>query len=249
MKKLIQSLLQRILGFDRYLMWFSWFKIKTLHLDGPDREGDFIYFLKMLAENAQVLDIGANIGIMAVLMAKRCPKGKVYAYEPVPENFHALERICNFMKVKNVVLNQVALGPENGSVKMQMPEMQGVRMQGLSHIVHDSIEGYDASFEEYSVPQVVLDEVLADREFPVAAIKMDVENYEQYVLRGALKLIAADQPIIYMELWPNENRDNCLQMLEGLQYKPYVLVNDKLQVFDSQIHEQHNFFFLPQSHQ
>ncbi|MFK7920784.1 MAG: FkbM family methyltransferase [Bacteroidia bacterium] len=248
MKKLIQSLLQRILGFDRYLMWFSWFKIKTLHLDGSDKEGDFIYFLEMLSEDAKVLDIGANIGIMTVLMAKRCPKGKVYAYEPVPENFNALQRICRFMKISNVELNQVALGPENGSVKMQMPEMQGVRMQGLSHIVHDSIEGYEASFEEYSVPQVVLDEVLAERD-SIAAIKMDVENYEQHVLRGALKLIATDQPIIYMELWPNENRNNCLQMLEGLHYRPYVLVDGKLQVFDSQRHEQHNFFFLPQGHQ
>ncbi|MEL7530917.1 MAG: FkbM family methyltransferase [Bacteroidota bacterium] len=247
MKKLIQSLLQRLLGFDRYLLWFSWFKIKTLHLDGPDKEGDFIYFLGMLSREAHVLDIGANIGIMTVLMAKRSPQGKVYAYEPVPENFKALEAICRFMKVDNVELNQLALGPENGSVKMQMPLMQGVRMQGLSHIVHDTIEGYDTKSEEYSVAQVVLDEVLADRPKPIAAIKMDVENYEQYVLKGALKLIAEDQPIIYMELWPNENRDNCLEMLEKLEYAPYVLNAKELQSFDSQIHEQHNFFFLPKA--
>ncbi|MEL6591728.1 MAG: FkbM family methyltransferase [Bacteroidota bacterium] len=245
MKKFVQSFLQKLLGFERYLLLFSWFKIKTLHLDGPDKEGDFLYFLSLLPEDGHVLDIGANIGIMTVLMAQRCPKGKVYAYEPVPENYRALERICRFMKVDNVALYQAALGPSEGTVKMQMPEIQGVRMQGLSHVVHDSIEGFGEKGSYYEVPQLVLDISLRERSQPITAIKMDVENYEQFVLQGATELLRTDRPILYLELWDNENRERCFSLLRGLGYEVQVLVEKKLQVFEAQRHQQHNFFFVP----
>jgi FkbM family methyltransferase len=36
-----------------------------------------------------IFDIGANVGIFAVRMLQRCPKAKVYAFEPIPE-IHAV---------------------------------------------------------------------------------------------------------------------------------------------------------------
>ena len=84
MKKLIQSILQKILGFERYLFWFSRFKISTLKWDS--KEGDFNHFLSLLSPGDDVLDIGANIGIMAIKMAQTCHQGTVHAFEPIPEN-------------------------------------------------------------------------------------------------------------------------------------------------------------------
>lgn len=38
------------------------------------------------------LDVGANIGLFSLHLLDQCPRAKVYAYEPMPEAFAALER-------------------------------------------------------------------------------------------------------------------------------------------------------------
>lgn len=245
MKKAIQALLQRILGFDNYLFVFSLFKIKTLRWDGKNKEGDFNFFLGMLHSSDVVLDIGANIGIMTALMAARCKY--VYAFEPVGANLRALNRVVNFLKLKNVESHQVALGAEEGEVEIKMPVLEGVKMQGLSYVGHDSIEGYKAEHLVFKVRQTSLDQWPFDSEVRIRAIKMDVENYEQFVLKGSMSLIRKHKPVIYMELWDNENRRNCLKMLTEAGYQVRVLEKDQLITFSPGIHQHHNFFLIPES--
>ena len=43
---------------------------------------------------------------------------------------------------------------------------------------------------------------------------MDVENFEIHVLKGATHLIERCKPLIYIELWDNENRKACMQFLK-----------------------------------
>jgi FkbM family methyltransferase len=241
MKKLLQSTLQSILGFRRYLFVFSLFKIRTLRWDR--REGDFHHFLSLLKPDSRVLDIGANIGIMTALLARRCPKGMVHAIEPIPENFAALQRIVRHFKFRNVELHQFALGEESGELKMVMPEVQNVRMQGLSHAVHESITEYnEGTF--YTVPQHRLDD-LTDIVEGVNAIKIDVENFEYFVFKGGEEMLRKFKPIIYCELWENENRDRCFQLLrDELGYEIKVLKDGNLVPFSPETHENQNFFFV-----
>ncbi len=181
-ERMIQSTLQRVLGFDRYLYVFSRYKIATLRRD-PD-EGDVIHFAKMLPTDAVVLDIGANIGIMTVHLARRVVDGHVHAFEPVPENFAALGRIVAHYKLSNVTLHHLALGEEDGELTMVMPVESSVRMQGLSRVVTGGT-GDPTSGEKYTVPQRRLDDLESLAEVDVAGIKIDVEDFEQYVFRGA----------------------------------------------------------------
>ncbi|MCB9234999.1 MAG: FkbM family methyltransferase [Bacteroidia bacterium] len=243
MKKLIQSILQGILGFERYLVWFSAFKIRTLKWD--KKEGDFNYFLSLLKEDFNVLDIGANIGIMTVPLARKCRRGKVYSFEPIPENFKALKRIVSRFKLQNVELVAMALGEEKGELQMVMPEINSVRMQGLSHVVHESIEGYESNGQTYKVPVLPLDQVEKIKDLRVDAIKIDVENFEQYVFAGGKEMLRKFHPIIYCELWDNENREACFSLLrDELGYGIRVLVNGKLEEFSPKVHQKQNFFFV-----
>ncbi|MEO1450970.1 MAG: hypothetical protein AAFV07_15680, partial [Bacteroidota bacterium] len=79
MKKAIQAFLQRLLGFRNYLFLFSLTKIHTLRWEPASKEGDFNHFLTLLDPQKDCLDIGANIGIMTVPMAKR--SRRVFAFE------------------------------------------------------------------------------------------------------------------------------------------------------------------------
>jgi FkbM family methyltransferase len=244
MKNAVKYILHKLFGFKNYLFIFSLFKIKTLKND--KNEKDFFEFLKHIPENTIVLDIGANIGIMTVHIAKSIKGSVVYAFEPMPNNITAFERIVKYFKLENVKLFKIALGNTEGEVEMVMPVISNVRMQGLSHVVHDSIPENNEG-ERFKVPLKVLDKMpeLMKPDQRISAIKIDVENFEFFVLDGAKELIRKNKPVVYAELWDNENRENCFKLFDQLQYKTYVAINNELVLFNKSIHKKQNFLFLP----
>lgn len=194
------------------------------------------------------IDIGANIGIMTASAARKLPQLKIHAFEPVTSNASALKRIISYFKFNNVVLHQVALGNENGTIRMVMPVQNKVRFQGLSHVVHESITENNEG-EIYEVPIYRLDDFKPLKEVneKIVGIKMDVENFESFVVKGGLELIHKHQPVLYIELWDNENRRSCIHDLGTIGYEPYTFELNQLKVFNPENHHHHNFFFLPKN--
>ena len=82
------------------------------------------------------------------------------------------------------------LGAEKGKLTMVMPEVNSVKMQGLSHAVHESITEFNVG-EHYSVDQFRLDDMGTMTSGSVSAVKIDVENFEQFVFKGALETLRA----------------------------------------------------------
>jgi FkbM family methyltransferase len=203
----------------------------------------------MMPKRGVFLDIGANIGIMTATTARKFSEMQVHAFEPVPANIKAFNSIMKYFKLNNVTLHQVALGEENATVKMIMPVQKNVRFQGLSHVVHESITDNNEG-DIYSVPAHRLDDYAPIKSLKekIVGIKMDVENFERFVVKGGLKIIEQHQPILYIELWDNVNREVCFKELGALGYKPFTLEHERMVLFDINKHSNHNFFFLPKSH-
>ncbi len=241
MKKLIQRILQKILGFDRYLFIFANFKIRTFK--GDKKEGDFFYFLNLLDPSSTALDIGSNIGITTVHLSERVAKGVVHSFEPVIPNFTTLEKVVAHHKCQNVHLYDFALGNENGEIEMIMPVVQDVNMQGLSHVVHEDLTDFNEG-KKFRAKIKRLDDLEFLKDNPIEGIKLDVENFEYFVLVGGKNLIVRDRPIIYCELWDNENRQKCFQFMKELKYEIKVLNNNDLVLFDPAKHKKQNFFFI-----
>lgn len=241
MKNLIKLILQKTFGFNNYLYIFSIFKISTLKFDR--NEGVFLNLLNLLSDDSVVLDIGANIGIMTVLLAKRCNKGKVFAFEPIEDNFNALQRVLKFFKIKNTTLERIALGNEDKTIKMILPIKNSVKLQGLPHVITPN-ESHEEGIE-YNITQKSLDNYWDNRENKISAIKIDVENYESEVFEGAVNLLKKYKPIIYAELWNNENRYRSFKLLEELGYKIKIFFNGSFVDFDKAKHDVDNFFFFP----
>jgi FkbM family methyltransferase len=242
LKKLVQAILQRVLGFRNYLFLFSLYKAKTITTDKA--EGDFSHFLSLVKPEAHVLDIGANIGIMTVNLARKASRGKVFAFEPMPDNVDTLKRILRFHKLGNVQLFECALGNEAKQTQMVLPVVSAVKMQGLAHVVDKTITEFNEGIT-FSVPQYRLDDMPELKGVKVDAIKIDVENFEYQVFLGARELIAKYKPVIYCELWDNENRKNCLELMQQLGYNICVLHKHELVNFTPAIHKTQNFFFVP----
>lgn len=241
MKHLIRFVLQRCLGFKNYLFLFSIITIKRIK-NNPDEE-EFMYFVKLVPNNGVILDIGANIGITTIPLAKEKDKAVVYSFEPMPENISALNRVVKYYGLKNIKIFDLALGETQGELTMVMPVIKNVKMQGLSHIQVNAGDQSAVPGQETIVQVETLDTMpeLAGIE-KISAIKIDVENFEYFVLKGGRQLLLKHKPIIYCELWKNEMREMTINYLKDLGYSVKVYHNNALTEYrDNTI----NFFFIP----
>jgi hypothetical protein len=80
---------------------------------------------------------------------------------------------------------------------------------------------------------------------PIQGIKIDVENFEYFVLIGGKRLLETNQPIIYAELWENENRKRCEDLLLGLGYTQHIVKNGQVVPFTAESGSYQNFIFIP----
>lgn len=240
MKNKIKYILHRIFGYQKFLFLFSIFKIRTIRTD--KRENDFFMFLDMLKNEGVFLDIGANIGVMTYFLSKKNTDSEVFSFEPMPSNLRVLKKIITRYKLDNVKLMPIALGNETGEVEMVLPKVDDVNMHGLSHVVHDSITDFNEG-DHFNVPIKRLDELTELSGKRVSGIKIDVENFEYFVLKGANEILKKDHPLVYAELWDNENREQCFDLMRSLGYKILVVEGNKCLEFDVDNHTKQNFIF------
>lgn len=241
LKTKVQYILQKLLGFERYLRLFANFKIRTIKWD--KKENDFFTFLELLPSKGLVLDIGANLGVMTHFINQH--GNHVWAIEPLKQNLQALYYAQRTFGWANVIVWECAVGNESGEVEMVIPEVDDVKKQGLSHVVHDSITEFNQG-TRYKVPIHRVDEMVLKQAEPVVGIKLDVENFEYFALVGAEETLKKFKPIIYTELWENENRDKCFEFLKSLGYSCQVAENGVPVNYNPEIHHTQNFIFIPQ---
>ena len=246
MKALALSVLQRLLGFENYLDLFGRYKTRTLHRDPKER--DFFTFLRLLPEEGVVLDIGANLGVMTVHLSRHVHRGRIIAFEPMPVNLAILQGFVQRYRLTNVQVEACALGDREGTADMVMPVEAGARRHGLSHVLHETIAERNEGLR-VSVPMRRLDDFglgrSQDPSSRVHGIKMDVENFEWFVLKGAMETLRLHRPVLYVELWPNENRRRCFELLGELGYEVLVCEGGHLAPYEPGRHAQQNFIFRP----
>jgi len=139
---------------------------------------DMMFVLHVLRRDDLFLDIGANVGAYTVLAAGVC-KSSALAFEPDPKTVVDLRRNIEVNGLENLVtVHNVALGATEGEVAFT------VGLDTVNRVVNQRGAHYQL------VQQRSLDSVLGDLEFNTAFAKVDVEGYEEEVLRGAEHFLA-----------------------------------------------------------
>lgn len=243
LKSYIKRFFHSLLGFERFLYYFSLFKIFTLRSDKNERSIFlFINELKRRNPTGILLDIGANIGIMCGVMARNTTYF-IYAFEPLPLNYTILDKVITRLEISTrVMVYKMALGNYDGTCEMVLPVVDKVKMHGLSHVLDPAITEFNEGEKSARIPIAKLDTLLQHE--PVAGIKMDVENFEFEVLKGAEQLLRKQKPIIYTELWDNENRQQCFTFLRGLGYQSFYNQNQSLVPFEGNNCKGQTFVFI-----
>ncbi|MBT6462541.1 MAG: FkbM family methyltransferase [Opitutae bacterium] len=65
-----------------------------------------------------IIDIGANTGIISILMGKRFPNATIYGFEPLPRNFENLKLNLEKNQVQNVKAFNLALTSDGRELEM-----------------------------------------------------------------------------------------------------------------------------------
>jgi FkbM family methyltransferase len=171
---------------------------------------------RILRPGDTALDIGANLGLVAMAMAHAVgPSGRIEAFEPQPRFAALTRRSAALNGFAHLTLHEVALGRTDGTVSLHVPH------QNMGRASISRAEGAD---EVIQVAQRDAGALLASLDLgPIRLIKMDVEGYETEVVAGAEAVLRTNPPdAILFELNDYEGafRDQPLvPQLAGLGYR------------------------------
>jgi FkbM family methyltransferase len=170
-------------------------------------------FERELRPGMTVLDLGANIGFYTILAAARVrPGGRVFAFEPAPENIALLERNARANGFDHVTIVPRACSDTAGRVTLHLSP----RGKGL-HTIGAAGEGWGS----IEIETVRLDDHFAGASFTADFLKIDIEGAETRALRGMERLLARSPRLkILTEINPTalvQNGDSAESYLSQLQ--------------------------------
>lgn len=185
---------------------------------------------KLVTKDDVVMDIGANIGFMTTILAEQAKH--VYAFEPSLDNF---KQLCeNTKHLDNVDRFETAVSDSNGSDKLYLcPQDPGMNRLYNSKWCKDGKQ-------ELVLTTKIDSLVYTFKDKKISFIKLDVEGYEYYVIKGAMKLLKRDHPTILLEFHPpsilesKSNPKDIYDMLKhDLGYNDPILVGENNEVMKS----------------
>jgi FkbM family methyltransferase len=182
-------------------------------------EGHFAELFRRLVSPGDVcVDVGANVGVHTVRLAKLVgPGGKVIAVEPDEEVAHRARRNIMLNQLSNVDVINAAAGDEaGGKVQLYRPDARDTNRGRASLLRHSYLTG-----SATTVPVVKIDEICPG---PVALIKIDVEGHEAAVVRGAAAKIDRYSPAVIFEYAPEFLHDASQSPFAWLADRGYELL-------------------------
>lgn len=151
-------------------------------------------FAVLLRKGMRCLDIGSNIGFYSIRMAAAVGEGgKVYSFEPDPFNYSLLLKNRAENRMENIITTlRVACGHEDSEVLLRR-DSNPSNFAG-AHVSEESgIPGHDTAVSLRRVDGLI---PAGDR---IDLIKIDVEGYELFVLRGMRRIVSEQRPVIVCE--------------------------------------------------
>ncbi|MEP6674230.1 MAG: FkbM family methyltransferase [Ferruginibacter sp.] len=188
-----------------------------------DYEVDNFNFLKQRCKsNDIVLDIGAHIGLFAVVAAQLSkPDGKVYAFEPAPSTNSLLKKTIALNKMHHTIEpRDEAMGKENGKTTFYVSDDKADNSNSLVSYKEDrELHGIDINI-------VTIDGFVQEKKLNrVNFMKIDVEGAEYDAIRGGTNTFKTLRPYCILAIHPEpiaakgDNQADIYDFIFNLGYK------------------------------
>jgi len=187
-----------------------------------------------LLRSTLFVDVGSNIGFYSVLARKLKNDLQIISCEPVPSIF---DKNVTFHKANGCAIGSVlniAIGDREGFAEIFLPvSPDGVEEETTATLRKDSWQCTKAC-ETFKVKVVTLDNLLEQttKEERVL-VKVDVEDFEANVFKGASRLMRDVKPIFVCEILPRKHgNQETFDVLEANGYVAFGITSAGLIRFD-----------------
>lgn len=192
MLSLLRPRVAEVLGHRMFLDSLDTLRLSANGIYEP-LETEFIG--RLVKEGDVVVDIGAQIGYYTLILAKLVGKdGRVFAFEPAPQNFALLRRNVAMNDYHNVVAVQKAISNTTGQVRLYLStEDMG------DHRIYDSGDRR----KSIEIEAIRLDDYFESYLGSISFIKMDIQGAELGAIQGMALLLQGNANVnILTEFWP-----------------------------------------------
>lgn len=184
---------------------------------------EFLFLHRYLKPEMIFVDVGANLGEYTLFAAKRLPRGKVLAFEPLSSIRSVLEENIRLNGFTNIEVYPVGLSSH--AEMMTIHEFDDVH-EGLATFY----PGERSGRASVAVELKTLDEVVSSSRLQrVDFIKIDIEGGELKALQGCRQVIGRFRPVFMIEVNDETYRaagytaDDVLEFFATVHYTPYQI--------------------------
>ena len=176
-----------------------------------------ILFLRKHLSGGTLIDVGANVGSVALLLADKVQSAILFEPNPLAASRARENLALNKLSFR---LFEVALSDSNGEVCFE--SHGGVDATG--HVVA-AVRNSEGT--RRVVPCMTFDEFLRTHgapECPISLVKIDVEGHENSVFRGMRQFLLTQRPpLIMFEYLQRTNIHETLAFLQEVKYRAFEL--------------------------
>lgn len=189
-------------------------------------ERALIEWSKQFCKNDTFLDIGAHTGTYSIALSPYAKQ--VYSFEPQKMTYYALCGSIALSDARNITAHNIALGSPDQvgiqTLKIRSPDGGGSSLQSFA----------DPVLAEESVEVRTLDSYNLTN---ISFIKMDVEDNELYVLKGAINTIKQNNHPTIMFESNHENKELFSYIVDTLGYSAIMPIHGVHNMYLTQRHE------------
>ena len=177
------------------LLFISNFKYNYQIIKFAKNDPTIVNIKKVVSKDSIFIDIGANIGIVTLIISKFVDK--VYSFEPVISSYINLCRNIQINNIKNIVplnislsdncslleITNIPYGETNKIVKTHILENEICREYDFLNVFASTLDNLNKYYLHLKKNKKVI-------------IKIDTESHELYVLNGAKSFLISSCPIL-----------------------------------------------------
>jgi FkbM family methyltransferase len=169
----------------QYTVWFSqsdeFHNIKREIFTHND------YYLEFNHQDPVIIDAGAYIGLATLYFKRLYPDAKIWAVEPLLENYAVLKKNCTENLLEDVTTLHAAL-TESGATTLLHHDSTQLHWNSTASRFAHAWNGQQTT-ESVEVPALQLSELIQRIHRPIDLLKMDIEGSETAVLHEATRYL------------------------------------------------------------
>jgi FkbM family methyltransferase len=187
-------------------------------------EPELTNFIKNYLKKGDIfVDVGTHFGYFTLLASKIVGHfGEVHSFEPTPSTFNILKENC--LGISNIKLNNNAVYFKDKKIKLKDCGIVKSAFNCISNL--NPRLNNQINYNLFNIQAIRLDSYFSKGKKGPNFIKIDAEDSEFEILKGALKTIKKFKPLISVEVGDgfnelNKNSRKLIEYVTNLGYIPY----------------------------